>query len=174
MEGTSLKLIIINGPSGVGKSTATIEIHQKFPLSLRIEIDELRRWIAAHRGDRKESLMLANEAAYSLAKTHLSFGHSVIIDKSIIEDELVDRLHLVGKELGADVYEIILTARKEIVLDRAEKRGYIPGGILTPEKLADRWDLFQEIIKSRTKALVIDTSDLSIEEVLREITEHIS
>src|SRR3569833_1227780 len=118
----SLKLIILNGPSGVGKSTTAAALHKGMPLSLRIEIDELRRWISGYREHTKESLSLANEQALSAAETHLRLGHTVIIDKSIIEAEIVDRMHALGRQYGADIHEIILIARKDIVQERADAR----------------------------------------------------
>jgi deoxyadenosine/deoxycytidine kinase len=53
-----MKLIILNGPCGVGKSTVAQKLHEVIPLSFLLDIDAQRRFISKHREFKEESAML--------------------------------------------------------------------------------------------------------------------
>jgi predicted kinase len=161
-----MKLILLNGPSGVGKSTLAERLHQELSLSLRIEIDAWRSFISGYREHRKESLELATKHALNALETHLKAGHDVIVDKAILDmDEVIEKMRSLGAKYGAEVHEIVLMAEKGEVLRRAGERGYRPGGLLTPERVAERWEWGNELSKRRATATVIDTTHLSPDEV---------
>jgi adenylate kinase family enzyme len=44
-----MKLIILNGPPGIGKSTVAQKLQKELPLSFLLEIDALRRCISNYR-----------------------------------------------------------------------------------------------------------------------------
>lgn len=158
-----MKLIILNGPSGVGKSTIALRLQQELPSSVLIDVDELRRAIPDYRERRKESLMLAYEKTAETIEDHLRNGQSVIIDKAISGADILDSFIEIGKRHDAEIYEILLFADKETIQKRADERGYRPGSLLTREKVGELWDKADALREQRGNAIVIDTSQLDLE-----------
>lgn len=166
-----MKLILINGPTGIGKSTVAQKIHQARPLSFLVDIDALRRYISGYREYKDESKGLSILVSESLVETCLKSGHDVIIDKVFTDVEMVDRFIELGKKYNAEVHEFVLNASKELVIKRAKERGYIENSLLTPEKVVKFWEEIQEYITKRPQAVVIDIETLSQEEVYKYITD---
>ena len=135
------------------------------PGSVLVEIDELRRTIPEYREKREESLRLAYTYAASAIEEGLKKGRNVIVDKTILQPEVLQDFIALANKHDAEVVEFFLFAEKECVQKRAEDRGYKPGGMLTPEKLVELWDSADELRSQRTDAIVIDTTHLSSEEV---------
>jgi predicted kinase len=77
-----MKLIILNGPPGAGKSTVAEKIHADLPMSLLIVVDAWRKQISEWRENRKESQVLSYKITAVSVDAYLSEGHDVIIDKA--------------------------------------------------------------------------------------------
>lgn len=72
---------------------------------------------------------------------------------------------------GANVYEIILWAPKETIMKRANERGWIEGGLLTPEKCELFWNKINELKNNRPQAYVINTENITDDELYRQVTK---
>jgi predicted kinase len=77
------KLIVINGPCGIGKNTIAEKYKDKHPRALVVDIDETRRSIEGYRENKEKSLEQAYESAYTVATEHLNNGYDVVIPKLI-------------------------------------------------------------------------------------------
>jgi adenylate kinase family enzyme len=168
-----MKLILINGPTGIGKSTVAQKLHESHPLSFLVDIDALRRYISGYRDQKEESKNLSLLVSEAIIDTYLKSNHDVIVDKVFTNVKTVDRLIELGKKYNAEIHEFILNASKELVIERAEKRGYRENGLLTPEKVVQFWEGIQEYIKVRPDATVINIETLTQEEVYKHISGRI-
>lgn len=167
-----MKLIILNGACGAGKSTLAARLHTDVPMSLLVVVDEWRKLISEWREHRKESQVLGYKIAWASVDAYLADGHDVIVDKSILNDyETLKQLVRIGEAHGADVFEFIITASKEVVMERATERGFNPNGLLTLEGVEHLWELSQGLVKERPNAIVIDTSSLSPDEVYEKVKD---
>lgn len=165
-----MKLILINGPSGVGKSTVAERLHREIPLSLLVEVDAWRRFISAYKEHKAESLDLAYRYTTAAIDAYLKAGNSVIVDKVILDaPEILDAITAIGKTYGAEIHEFVLTAKKEKVVERAAQRGYSADSLLTPQKVEELWEKAEKFRLERPAAIVIDTTDLSPEAVYSSI-----
>ena len=170
-----MKLIIFNGPPGVGKSTIAKKLHDEMPMSLLIEGDEWRRQISHWKDHREESHDLVYAIKIAATSAAFKLGSSVIIDKAIFgSDSSLDALTVAARENGADAYEFILNANKETILARADERGYRPGSTFTRERASELWQEGQDLITRRPNAIVVDTSTLSPEAVYQKVKEFIT
>ncbi|MDO8624225.1 MAG: zeta toxin family protein [bacterium] len=164
-----MKLIILNGPSGIGKSTIATRLHEKMSNSALIDVDELRRSIPNYREQRAESLKLAYQKTGEAIESHFKNGQDVIIDKVISESSILDSFIEIGKKFDANAYEILLFADKEASQKRADERGYKPGSLLTRERVGEMWEMADALCKQRPNAIVIDTAHMSIEDVFERV-----
>ena len=167
-----MKFIIINGPCGVGKSTLGQGIHESIPLSVFVDIDEVRRSISDYREYRTESGFLAFELALGIAERAMENGSTVIIDKIRFDypqapkDYLQEFITLANK-YDAQTFEFILRADKEIVLDRITMRGLDKNSLLTMDRAEQFCDEIEKFIPQRTSAVIIDTTYTTSEEVFK-------
>lgn len=167
-----MKLVMLNGPCGVGKSTAAIELQKELPLSLLIDIDSLRRTIGGYKDLREESLRAAYADTVALAGAHLSEGYSVIVEKIVFNnDTFLETLRACASKHGAEFHEILLTADKETVISRTEERGFKAGGSLTPQKVIEFWEAGQEFAARRSDLVIINTTNVAPEKVWQQIKE---
>lgn len=169
-----MKLIVINGPCGVGKSTLARKIHADLQLSFLLDIDAQSLFISGYRDYREErwEMMLALSAA--VINAMLPLGRTVIVDKMTYAPSVLDSYYDLAKKHGAEVREIMLWASKESVLQRAHERGWRPNGLLTPEKVEMFWDRLNDIKNGRTQATLIDTDTLDSEAVYKQVADLLS
>lgn len=156
-----MKLIVLNGPSGVGKSTLALRLHSALPLSVLVEIDAWRRFISEYRTHKKESLELSYQFSLAAIEACLKAGKSVILDKVVFDDdEFLNSLHALAGTYSAEIYEFLLIAKKETLLARAESRGFEPNSLLTREGVLELGEQAQEFMHKRPQAVRIDTEEL--------------
>ncbi len=160
-----MRLIIINGPTGIGKSTVAQKLHETIPLSFLLDIDAQRRYISGYREHRQESKILVFSISEAIVDTYLNSGHDVIIDKYLVDADMVNKFLELGKKHKARVYEFILNASKGLVTDRAQERGYRENGLLTSDKVDRFWNETQVYIKMRPEAVVVDVEKLDRDQV---------
>jgi predicted kinase len=156
-----MKLILINGPTGIGKSTIAQKLQHVLPLSFLLDIDAQRRYISGYKEHRDESLDLVMKLSYAVIETALQNGRDVVIDKVLTDTEVSERFLELGRKYDAAVFEFVLNADKETLIARANQRGYIEGSMLTPEKVPEFWDRIQSYLIERPDAIVIDTKSMS-------------
>ena len=160
-----MKLIIINGPCGIGKSTVAGKLHAVMPLSFLLDIDAQRRNISEYRTHNKQSGERVKEVALSIVQTYMKQDGDVIVDKMIFDPAFLDALHDTATQYGGIVHEVLLWAPKDVVMKRAEDRGYTEDGLLTPEKCEMFWENIHTLKESRKHATIIDVTELNEEEV---------
>jgi predicted kinase len=164
-----MKLILINGPAGVGKSTLAAQLHAFIPLSLHLEVDTWRRFISDYKKHREESLALAYTVSLVVLDAYLASGHDVIVDKMLLESSISPDVFLeAGRKRGAETYEFFLTASKDTVLARIDARGLSPDSLLTREGALRFYEEAEALRKTRKSATVIDTERLDAEQVFIE------
>lgn len=166
-----MKLIVLNGPSGIGKSTVALALQKELPLSLLLDLDALRRLIEGYRERRMESAVLSYKHALALTDAHLEAGYSVIVEKVMLKaDWFLDGLRALSEKYGAQYHEIFLTASKQAVITRAHERGFKPGSLLTPVRVEEIWEESQELMARREGMQIIDTTEMNIKETVEQVT----
>jgi predicted kinase len=157
-----MKLILINGPTGIGKSTIAGKLHEALSLSFLLDIDAQRRYISGYKENREESGELVVRLSLAIVENYLQNGHDVIIDKVFTDTQATDRFLELGKKYDAGTFEFVLNADKETLIARANERGYKEGSMLTPEKVPEFWEAMQNYIKGRPEVIIVDTNEISV------------
>jgi predicted kinase len=162
------RLIHLNGPSGVGKSTVAQLYVDRHPGVLNLDIDRIVTMIGGWRDDVRPVLGPARTIAIGMAGAHLADGRDVIMPQLVADHEQVARFESAAREAGGEYREIALTAdrftlreRSTVRRDRAETRTFVDdvldeGG---PRLLAKIYDDFDTYLRDRPDAIVLGTGD---------------
>jgi predicted kinase len=104
------RLVVLNGPPGIGKSTVARLFTEHHPLSLALEQDVVRRLIGGWTTRETQTGQLARELCLAMALAHLRAGHDVIVPQLVALPAYLDRLAEVARVADADYRELVLLA----------------------------------------------------------------
>jgi predicted kinase len=162
------RLILLNGPPGVGKSTLANRYVREHPLALCLDIDGVRRLIGGWDDDQAVSGLLARKMAVAMARVHLEGGYDVVVPQFLGRSDFIAQLEAVSAEVGVAFVEIALMDSRDGAIMRFAARADDPalaahhldaermaGGVAG---LAIMYDRLQEIISSRPHTIVIPTT----------------
>lgn len=102
------RLIVLNGPPGIGKSTLARRYVEANPLALCLEQDVVRGLVGGWLSRETDSGLLARELCLSMAKTHLLQGKDVIVPQFVAVPGYLDRLAEVAQAVDALYVECML------------------------------------------------------------------
>ncbi len=172
------KLVLVNGPPGVGKSTVARRYADEHPMTLALEIDVIRAMIGSWLEAADRSGLAARRIALRAAVTHLEAGYDVIVPQLLTRREFVRELQGSAEKAGAEFQEVTLVDAKSAVLGRATRRVEPAGGFSARalvakqgSSLEDAYDRYMEELASRPEAVVIDAS--SIDDAYRALVRHL-
>lgn len=170
------KLVLLNGPPAVGKSTLARRYADDHPLTLVLEIDTVRALLGAWLDDPQRSGWAARTIALAMARTHLQAGHDVITPQLLTRREFVEMLRETTEAAGATFHELALMDPRAVVLARLERRRERVGGFSARALMekqgnapGEAYDAFAAALAERPEAIVIHDplSDAAYETLVR-------
>ncbi|MFI6102203.1 AAA family ATPase [Lentzea sp. NPDC051213] len=118
------RLIHLNGPTGVGKSTIAARYAADHPKTLNLDADEIVRLVGGWREDFFGTVDLVRPLALTMAATHLSGGHDVVMPQLIARREQRDLFAEVARAAGAEYLEFVLLAPAGTAISRFHQRDH--------------------------------------------------
>ena len=161
-----MKLIIINGPSGVGKTTLARALHKQMPLCFLLDIDAQTRFISHFEDYREERWQMNLALSTASIEACMKIGRDVIVDKMLYDERILDAFRNIGEKYKAEVHELMIWAEKQEVIRRSDKRGYQKDGVFTPETCVTYWEKVTALKDRRPQAHIVDVTNISAEGVL--------
>ena len=164
----SPRLIVLNGPPAVGKSTLAGRYADQHPPALALDIDKVRALIGGWREDPSGAGLAARELAIAAARAHLEAGHDVVIPQLLGRWEFLDRLEALARESGASFHEIVLWDTKDEILRRFAQRPPGPEHPeATPAEIAGLYDRLASRLETRSRADVVRVSAGRVDDAYR-------
>lgn len=115
------RLILLNGPPGVGKSTLAARYVADHPLALHLEIDAIRASLGGWQ-DIEESKLVARRLARAMAEAHLRAGHDVVMPQYLGRTDFIADLDRLASACDGELVEVLLWDSSEVVRERFQRR----------------------------------------------------
>jgi predicted kinase len=155
------KLIILDGARGAGKSTVSILLKDKLENTVFIGLDLIRNLITKSKAT-DDFNAVAFDAIFSVTDSFLSNNVNVVIDSGITKDR-DKKLKDIANKYNADIYMFYLSAPKDVLWTRIQKRGEERKRMPDRERFDYTYSMQQN--KDFLDFIEIDTTKNSPEEV---------
>jgi predicted kinase len=179
------RLIVLNGPPAVGKTTVARRYADAHPLTLVLDIDSVRRLLGGWRADTARAGLLARALSLALAREHLRQGYDVALPQYLGRVEFLEQAEQVAAETGAAFYEFVLMDNRDEVVRRFQERtaaaaepahveaGEIVAGLGGTDTLFTMYDRLLLILSARPRAHVLQSPEGAFERVYAELCTRI-
>ena len=153
------RLLHLNGPPGIGKSTLARRYVADHPGILNCDIDVLRTFIGGWEGDFAGAGRLVRPAALAMIGAYLGSGHDVVLPQMLHDPAELHRFEGCARGAGADFVERFLMDSPTSCVARFHRRG--------GEAVADPWHAqVREIVAAQGGDEVLRGSHAALQSLL--------
>lgn len=118
------RLIHLNGPPGIGKSTLARRYVAEHPGVLNCDIDVLRTLVGGWEGSFAEAGGLIRPAALAMIGAYLAEGHDVVLPQMLVNPAELARFEASATQAGAQFVERFLMDDEAAAVARFHLRGH--------------------------------------------------
>lgn len=168
------KLILIDGPTGSGKTTTAHLLYKKLKHTAFLGRDEVKWFVSDFSRLHKRDIMIADRVVLAMCKEYLSLGKSVVIEQCFRRKKVVNPYLDLAKKKKIPILAYELIAPKDILLHRVRCRPYMCPG----KKNLPLWRIRKQILayphKHFTSArLNFNSAELSASQIANSIIKDI-
>lgn len=117
------RLIHLNGPPGIGKSTLARRYVDEHPGVLNCDVDVLRTLIGGWQADFNAAGALIRPAALAMISAYLEQGRDVVFPQMLVDREEIARFEGCAHRVGAQFVEYMLMDNRLAAVERFHRRG---------------------------------------------------
>ena len=117
------RLIHLNGPPGIGKSTLARRYVDAHPGVLNCDVDVLRTLIGGWDSNFGRAGALIRPAALAMIEAYLANGHDVVLPQMLIDPAELARFEACATGIGAQFIERVLMDTEAAAVARFHRRG---------------------------------------------------
>lgn len=125
------RLLLLNGAPGAGKSTLARLLADDRPLTLALDVDQLKHALGRWEEDARASGLRARELALALIDVQLRAGEDVVLGQYLARTDFVEQLEAAANRAGAEFREVLLDVGEQTLRTRLAARAARPA---TPEQ----------------------------------------
>ena len=118
------RLIHLNGPPGIGKSTVARMYADAHPSVLNLDVDVVRSLLGGWREDFLAAGELVRPLALAMARTHLGAGNDVVLPQFLGRLSEVERFEAAATSAGAAFVEVVLMDARPAAVERFAARAH--------------------------------------------------
>ena len=168
------RLIHLNGPPGIGKSTLAALYTDRHPGTLNLDIDSLHRLVGGWQDPENRTHDVLRPVALAMASTHLGGGRDVVLPQYLSLVDEIEAFEKVAHDSGADFREIVLLDEKAASIERFDRRQDRSAWGLHNRRLVELWggsvmlgslyDQLVEMLPLRRDAVIVRSAPEAIED----------
>jgi predicted kinase len=175
------RLILLNGPPGIGKSTLAQRYVDERPLALNLDLDRVRRMLGSWAQQPIEAGLLARAMTLEMARVHLRSGHDVVVPQYLGRPQFLAQAEQVASDVGVPFAEFVLLDGRDSAVRRFIERtaaaatpAHVQAGQLM-ERFGGRpaleamYDRLLLVLAHRPNAQVIQSRDGEIDAAYTEL-----
>ena len=119
--GAVARLIHLNGPPAVGKSTLAQRYGADHPGTLICDVDVLRTMIGGWQ-HQQEAAGLIRTTALAMIAAYLGMDHDVVLPQLVARPDQLERFRSVATQASAEYVHLLLVADPRVVIERFRRR----------------------------------------------------
>jgi predicted kinase len=116
------RLVHLNGPPGIGKSTLAALYADRHPGTLNLDVDTLHRLVGGWRDEETDTWPAVWPLVHAMAATHLDGGHDVVLPQYSGDLDQITGFEKLAREHGARMCEVVLLDERDAAIERFGRR----------------------------------------------------